>query len=45
MLNLDEVLSFTDNFVFYHKTPPFYAMGPTPGETPNDAYADFSETI
>ncbi len=44
VLNIDEVLTFTDNFVFTHKTAPFYAMGPTPGETPNDAYADFSET-
>lgn len=43
VLNLDEDLKITDNFVFTHKTRPFYAMGPTPNETPNDAYADFSE--
>ncbi len=40
----DEVLQMADNYVFTHKTAPFYAMWPTPGMTPNDAYADFSET-
>lgn len=44
VLNLDEDLKITENFIFTHKTAPFYAMGPTPNETPNDAYADFSET-
>ena len=37
VINMDEVLTFTDTYVFTKKTPPFYAMGPTPGETPNDA--------
>ena len=40
----DEVLQIADNYVFTHKHAPFYAMWPTPGMTPNDAYADFSET-
>jgi hypothetical protein len=39
----DEVMAISDNYVFTHKTRPFYAMGATPGLTPNDAYADFSE--
>lgn len=44
VITIDEVLEIADNYVFTQKTPPFYAMWPTPGMTPNDAYADFSET-
>lgn len=40
----DEVMKIADNYIFTHKSRPFYAMGATPGLTPNDAYADFSET-
>lgn len=39
----DEVMTIADNYIFTHKTRPFYAMGASPGLTPNDAYADFSE--
>ena len=43
VINVDETIKIEDNYIFTQKTPPFYAMGPTQNETPNDAYADFSE--
>lgn len=43
VINLDEVMTIGDNYILTKKDNIFYAMWPTPGETPNDAFADFSQ--
>lgn len=40
---MDEEIIFVENYVLTQKSNIFYAMGATPGLTPNDAYASFSE--
>lgn len=44
IVNVDDVLSIEEDYDFTKKGNIFYAMGATAGLTPNDAYADFSET-
>lgn len=43
IINVDDTIVIDENYVLTQKGDIFYAMGPTPNETPNDAYASFSQ--